>query len=325
MGCLKLYDQEAGEGIGQTAFFSGGSLKKKESALKNRYNYYPFGLTFNSYQRSYSKANNYKFGGKEEQEEWGVYDFGARMYDAAIGRWGTQDPLQQFDSPYLYAANNPLRYVDPTGMYSTEEWKKDNGITDDDLITIYKASDEDSDSENKNSSSNKKDANSNEDACPECGSSKYQDGVINEILAEYTNPEDNLTKEKLIGKSTYNRVLEFIQSYAYGAAPAKSLPILFELGFLGNDIYTAIDLDATDWESVNNYKSKLKEVNEINQKVLKEIDIKISSMGNQGYENANYPAYRNKYNKVAMWNNALKREFEWIERVFVNHHSIIKN
>ena len=32
-----------------------------------------------------------------------------------------------------------MRFIDPDGMYSTEEWKKDNGITDDDLITIYQS------------------------------------------------------------------------------------------------------------------------------------------------------------------------------------------
>ncbi|WP_296621088.1 RHS repeat-associated core domain-containing protein [Marivirga sp.] len=118
MGCLKLYDQEAREGIGQTAFFSGGSLEKKGVALKNRIDYYPFGLTFNSYQRSYSKANNYKYNGKEEQEETGWYDYGARNYDAALGRFFNQDRFSEkyLDfSPYQYAANNPILYIDVNG------------------------------------------------------------------------------------------------------------------------------------------------------------------------------------------------------------------
>ena len=61
------------------------------------------------------------------------------MYDPQLGRWFCLDPLQQFSSPYIYAGNNPLRFIDPTGMYSTEEWKRDNGVTDDDLIKIYQA------------------------------------------------------------------------------------------------------------------------------------------------------------------------------------------
>lgn len=41
-----------------------------------------------------------------------------------------------------------MRFIDPDGMYSTEEWKKDNGITDDDLITIYQAPSEEDNSQN---------------------------------------------------------------------------------------------------------------------------------------------------------------------------------
>ena len=66
------------------------------------------------------------FGGKELQDEivgsnsFEVYDFGARNYDAALGRWMNLDPLadhpNQIDkSPYGYAVNNPILYNDPNG------------------------------------------------------------------------------------------------------------------------------------------------------------------------------------------------------------------
>jgi RHS repeat-associated protein len=57
--------------------------------------YYPFGLTFNSYHRENSDVNLFQYNGKEEQDELdlGWLDYGARMYMPEIGRWGLVDPL----------------------------------------------------------------------------------------------------------------------------------------------------------------------------------------------------------------------------------------
>ena len=88
-------------------------------------NYYPFGLKHKGYNElpDYSVTNKYKyaFGGKELNDELGLelYDFGARNYDAAIGRWLNIDPLAENSrrwTPYNYAYNNPIFFVDPDGM-----------------------------------------------------------------------------------------------------------------------------------------------------------------------------------------------------------------
>lgn len=67
-----------------------------------------------------SKPNKFKFGGKERQDEFDLNwdDFGARNYDPQLGRWFNIDPLaskyMRF-SPYTYAVDNPIFFVDPDG------------------------------------------------------------------------------------------------------------------------------------------------------------------------------------------------------------------
>ncbi len=67
----------------------------------------------------------YKFSGKELDDEngLGLYYFGARYYDPVIGRFLSVDPLSRkylSQTPYHYVFNNPLIFVDPSGM-SVEE------------------------------------------------------------------------------------------------------------------------------------------------------------------------------------------------------------
>jgi RHS repeat-associated protein len=77
--------------------------------------YYPFGGTFAS-----GTVQPYKYNGKELDTKAGLnrYDYGARHYDAALGRFTTQDPLAKdyyATSPYGYCLNNPVKYIDPDG------------------------------------------------------------------------------------------------------------------------------------------------------------------------------------------------------------------
>ncbi|QBA23931.1 RHS repeat-associated core domain-containing protein [Chryseobacterium indologenes] len=92
--------------------------------------YYPFGMnhlkTGNAYfgQDSFKK---YKYNGKELQET-GMYDYGARMYMPDLGRWGVVDPLAEKmtrHSPYNYAFNNPLSFIDPDGREAMKPTPKE--------------------------------------------------------------------------------------------------------------------------------------------------------------------------------------------------------
>ncbi len=79
--------------------------------------YYPFGGLMSS---SSVSAQNYKYNGKELDRKSGLdwYDYGARHYDATIGRWHVVDPhAEKYYSvnPYVYCLNNPVRYIDSDG------------------------------------------------------------------------------------------------------------------------------------------------------------------------------------------------------------------
>ena len=80
--------------------------------------YYPFGMQYQQYVRAGSPKNNYLYNGKELQDGLKLYDYGARLYDPAIGRWGTMDPLAEnhHGYPYNYVLNNPMSYIDPFGL-----------------------------------------------------------------------------------------------------------------------------------------------------------------------------------------------------------------
>jgi RHS repeat-associated protein len=75
--------------------------------------YYAFGKTLRTFNTS-----KYQFTGKEHDKENNLEYFGARKYDADIARWTSIDPMREkYPSltPYNYAANNPVFFIDPDG------------------------------------------------------------------------------------------------------------------------------------------------------------------------------------------------------------------
>ncbi|MFR0828643.1 RHS repeat-associated core domain-containing protein [Bacteroides intestinalis] len=90
--------------------------------------YYPFGGLFE--EGLATSDQNYKYNSKELDRMHGLdwYDYGTRGYDATLGRFMIIDPLSErycTISPYVYCANNPVRYIDPTGMYFDEANEKE--------------------------------------------------------------------------------------------------------------------------------------------------------------------------------------------------------
>ena len=90
------------------------------NGVAEEYNhYYPLGGLLPT-STSSTGIQPLKYQGKEWAGAKGLnlYDFGARRYDPATGRWLSPDPLSEKyygHSPYLFCAANPMRYVDPEG------------------------------------------------------------------------------------------------------------------------------------------------------------------------------------------------------------------
>ncbi len=117
-----------------------------EAKILEENHYYPFGLKHENYasekfnivkepngdlyviQPTERREWQYKYNGKEWQDELGLnfYDYGARNYDAAIGRWMNVDPLAELSrrwSPYTYCYDNPVKFIDPDGMLAVYDWE----------------------------------------------------------------------------------------------------------------------------------------------------------------------------------------------------------
>ena len=144
--------------------------------------YLPSGAIF---RRTGYDIQNRRFCGKEELSMHGfnMYDSGARLQYTLVPRFSTMDPLLEkyYDiSPYVYCANNPVRFIDPTGMIwedpqEAERLKRniDNRIT-----------------------SLNKDIVRNQDKLDKGGLSEKQIGKLESRISEANNRISNLNTSK---------------------------------------------------------------------------------------------------------------------------------
>ena len=101
----------------RVAFRDNGGIA--EIVQANSYGIWGEDLPTLSFLKPTWKVDNFKFTGKENLQGTGFIDFGARWLDNIVPRFTTVDPLAELSrrfSPFVYAFNNPIRFIDPDGM-----------------------------------------------------------------------------------------------------------------------------------------------------------------------------------------------------------------
>ncbi|MCC3157164.1 DUF5675 family protein [Hymenobacter sp. 15J16-1T3B] len=105
--------------------FDDVSIEYRPTLLVQENQYDPFGLDLVGLLKFTENENRFNFSGKESQYEFGLNwkDYGAREYDAALGKWHVADPLSSDEpswSSYRSFFNNPIKNIDPNGMLEGE-------------------------------------------------------------------------------------------------------------------------------------------------------------------------------------------------------------
>jgi RHS repeat-associated protein len=209
------------------------------SGVEQLEDYYPFGLTFNSYSRENSVVQDYKFNGKEEQTELGLgwLDYGARIYQPELGRWGAADLLSENSisiTPYHYVGNSPIAFLDPNGL----DWFYYKTEGDEDAAWHWQEG-----SEYEHSYTYK-----DKDGKEQTGSIKLQ-GVKAAIVFDGREGE-NLGE----GNSLYGEGAQLASVTVYGPSGADDIET-YEGYTLSTDPsrFGVVESNSTDWLSANAY------------------------------------------------------------------------
>jgi RHS repeat-associated protein len=129
---MYIYISNEGEEL-VDVFFDDLKVVHEKSSIVQHDDYYPFGLTFNSYQRENATPNRWKFQGQEHIDDLGLNwdSFKWRNHQPDIGRFFNVDPLAEkyaYNSTYAFCENKVTSHVELEGLEAVAFQVEGRGI-----------------------------------------------------------------------------------------------------------------------------------------------------------------------------------------------------
>ena len=112
-GLLAMNDGTTDYFVSKDHLGSTRAVRDKDNRVQAYFSYLPFGGE--AQKHGETVAFRYRYTGQEFDEETGLYNYRARLYDTGLGRFYEVDPANEYSTPYAYVANNPIDYSDPSG------------------------------------------------------------------------------------------------------------------------------------------------------------------------------------------------------------------
>ncbi|MBD3628173.1 MAG: hypothetical protein HUJ21_08595 [Cyclobacterium sp.] len=191
----------------EDVWFDDFTVMSTTSPIMQETHYDPWGLELTGIGFQYEgiKANKYLYNGKELIEDNGLqyYDYGARMYDPVIGRWGGVDPLadqMRRHSPYNYAFDNPIRFIDPDGMKPVDDYFNRQGQylgsdeADTDFVQIVDQKDWDANKTTNTNGTERISHKNGQKISSNITETKLSDEAVVNVMDHYNNQLDDKSK-----------------------------------------------------------------------------------------------------------------------------------